>query len=407
MDSAGTERGAPVCWCGERDLQPYSPAYALCATCGTLVARLGLTASATAVHDDDQAFYGKDYWLLHQIEDLGNPDITRRARTDLADRCMHWLRTVLRYAPPPARVLEVGCAHGGFVALLRWAGYDATGLELSPWVVDYARRTFDVPVLLGPVEEQAVPEGSLDVIVLNDVVEHLPDPLATLGACARLLKPDGVMVVQMPSFPEGTTYEELKARKSHFLNHMDGKAQREHLNLFSTRAARLLFDRLGFTHTDFVRAVFDVYDMYLVTSRQPLAPHDPNALAQALATIPEGRVKLGWLDLLAQLEPLQADRAARLDVIQRLDAECTARQDVIQRLDAECAARLDVIHRLDADLRQARADTATDRAERDRLAAELAARGAGPRSPARKLAGLPRRALRFLKRLGRPRPTGE
>lgn len=388
-ETAGTGAAGPVCWCGETNLRPYSPEYALCATCGTLVTRVGLTAAEIAVRDDDRAFYGKDYWLGHQTEDLGNPDIIRRTRTDLPERCMHWLQTLLRYKAPPARVLEIGCAHGGFVALLRWAGYDATGLELSPWVVDYARQTFGVPMLLGPIEEQTVPEGSLDAIVLSDVVEHLPDPLATLAACARLLKPDGILVVQMPSFPEGVSYEALHARKSYFLNHMDGKAE-QHLNLFSPRAAKLLFDRLGFTSLDFVRAMFDIYDMYLVTSRRPLVRHDPEALAQTMTATPEQRVKLGWLDLLAQLEPLQADRAARLELI--------------QRLDAECAARLELIQRLDADLRQALADADASRVERDRLAAALRAAAQAPAAvPARPrtLLDLPRRALRRLARLAR------
>ncbi len=388
MNEPGMKK-APACWCGEKRLQPYSPEYALCTTCGTLVTRAGLTAAEIAVHDDDQAFYGKDYWLSHQTEDLGNPDIIRRTRTDLPERCMHWLQTLLRYKPPPARVLEIGCAHGGFVALLNWTGYEATGLELSPWVVEYARQTFGVPVLLGPIEDQSVPEASLDAIVLNDVVEHLPDPLATLGACGRLLKPDGVLVVQMPSYPEGSSYDDLRARNSYFLNHMDGKAL-QHLHLFSPRAARRLFDRLGFTALDFVRAKFDIYDMYLVASRQPLVHHDPEAGARTM-TAPEQRVKQGWLDLLGEVHSLQADRAARLDVIHRLDAECAARLAVIQQLE-DAAAR-------------ARAEAAAARAECERLAAELRTRAANG-SLTRKLMGLPRRAARYLKRSMRPRSVG-
>lgn len=332
----GVTDAAPICWCGEKNLQPYSPAYALCATCGTLVARLGLTADEVTVRDDEHAFYGREYWLSHQTQELGIPDIARRARVDLPERCMHWLQTLLRYKPPPARVLEVGCAHGGFVALLRWAGYDATGLELSPWVVEYARQTFGVPVLQGPIEEQSVPEGSLDAVILNDVVEHLPDPQGTLAACARLLKPDGVLVVQMPSFPEGQSYEELLARKSYFLNHMDGKAQREHLNLFSPRAARLLCDRLGFGHVDFVRAMFEVYDMYFVAGRQPLVRRDPEDLARGM-TEPEHRIRQAWFDLLGRVATIEADRAARLNIIQRLDAECAARLAMIEQLNAALA----------------------------------------------------------------------
>jgi len=167
-------------------LPAFSPEYALCASCGTLVSRVGLTAEEIVVHDDPQAFYGKDYWLGHQVKDLGNPDIFQRARADMPERCLYWLRTLLRYQLPPGRVLEIGCAHGGFVALLRAIRFDGIGLEMSPWVVEFARRTFGIPMLQGPIEEQQLAEQSFDAIVLNDVVEHLVDPVASLGFCAQI-----------------------------------------------------------------------------------------------------------------------------------------------------------------------------------------------------------------------------
>src|SRR5919205_1109942 len=111
MEAKRCEAGASqevACWCGRRDLAAYSPEYALC-PCGTLVSLVGLTAEEVVVRDDADAFYGKDYWLGHQVEDLGNPDIFRRARADLPERCLYWLRTLLRYKLPPGRVLELGC----------------------------------------------------------------------------------------------------------------------------------------------------------------------------------------------------------------------------------------------------------------------------------------------------------
>ncbi|MGQ9532551.1 MAG: class I SAM-dependent methyltransferase, partial [Desulfotomaculales bacterium] len=118
-----------------------------------------------------------------------------RARTDLPERCLYWLRTLLKYKLPPGRVLELGCGHGGFVALLRWAGFEAIGLELSPWVVGFARQTFGIPTLLGPVENQVIEPSSLEAIVLMDVLEHLPNPLSTLRHCLELLKQDGIFVI--------------------------------------------------------------------------------------------------------------------------------------------------------------------------------------------------------------------
>src|SRR5262249_4829287 len=140
-------------------------------------------------------FYGRRYF-----EDMerkyGQPPLSQRMRADLTERCVYWLRALLQYKLPPAKVLELGSAHGAFVALLRWAGFDATGLDLSPTVVARARQTFDIPILCGPIEAQQIPSESLDAIVMNDVVEHLRNPLNTVQNAVTRLKSDGVVYLQ-------------------------------------------------------------------------------------------------------------------------------------------------------------------------------------------------------------------
>src|SRR5262249_50260655 len=135
------------------------------------------------------------------------PKLADRARTDLPERCLHWLRALLKYKLPPAKTLELGSGHGGFVAMTQWAGFDATGLELSPWLVKFSRDTFGVPVLEWPLEDQQIPDATLDAILLMDVVEHLLEPEATLAHCLKALQPDGILLLQTPHYPEGKTYE--------------------------------------------------------------------------------------------------------------------------------------------------------------------------------------------------------
>ncbi len=253
-------------------------------------------------------------------------------------------------------MLEIGCAHGGFVALMQWAGFDAGGLELSPWVVDFARRTFNIPMLVGPVEEQHIPDQSLDVIVLNDVLEHLPDPLATMRYCSWRIKPDGLLIIQTPCYPEGTTYAELVAGADPFLEQIEKKAN-QHLFLFSRRAVQRLLVQLGWGNLHFETAMFG-YDMYLVASRQPLIRHSDDQIDAALEASPSGRIVQALLDkareteqIRAYLQVSEADRAARLDVINRLSAQLAASE-------ADRAARLDVINRLSEQLAESEADRA-------------------------------------------------
>jgi SAM-dependent methyltransferase len=164
MSGVSTER---ACWCGHPRLEHYSDDYAVCSACGTLVSR--------APHSP--GVYDTRYWEEMQARHRGLPDIRVRARLDLPERCTHWLRYLLTLRLPPARVLEVGCGHGGYVALLGWAGFEAVGTELSPLAASFAQEAFGAKVLTGLIEDQNFKEGSFDVIVLNDVIEHLPDPV--------------------------------------------------------------------------------------------------------------------------------------------------------------------------------------------------------------------------------------
>jgi len=265
------------CWCGNADLAPFSPAYLKCAACETLVTTQLPARDFVQVTDDERDFYGREYWFSHQEKDLGFPNIKIRARTDLAERCLHWLRTVLKYKLPPGQVLELGSAHGGFVALLRWAGFDATGLELSPWVVQFAHKAFGVPMLLGPVEDQQIKPASLDIITLMDVLEHLLDPVGTMRHCLELLKPNGILVIQTPCLPERRSYEDMVAQSDPFLEQLKEK---EHLYLFGQRSIREFFGRLGIDHFAFEPAIFAHYDMFLVVSRAPLTVFQPAQVGQ-------------------------------------------------------------------------------------------------------------------------------
>ena len=273
-----------ACWCGHDRLEPYSGDYRVCRACGTLVSRAPKVAG----------LYGKDYWTERQTRHHGLPDIRERARLDLPERCTHWLGRLLSVRLPPARVLEVGCAHGGYVALLGWAGFEATGTELSSWVARLAHDIFGVKVLAGPVEDQPLEPGSFDIVVMNDVIEHLPDPLGTIGHCAKLLAKDGLFVIQTPEYIEHLGYEDLKASNDLFLKHMD-RNNEEHLYLFSRRSAGMIFSRTGFPHLDFSIPVYS-YDMSFVAGRIPVATTDEASIAAALARPPAGRLVQALLD---------------------------------------------------------------------------------------------------------------
>jgi hypothetical protein len=61
------------------------------------------------------------------------------------------------------------------VALMKMAGFDAIGVELSPWVADFAAQTCSVPVHCGTLADLEVEPASMDCISLMDLLKLLPD----------------------------------------------------------------------------------------------------------------------------------------------------------------------------------------------------------------------------------------
>lgn len=333
--SASAVAGAE-CWCGNSRFVAFGPDYLECHSCGTLVSQKGLSSDELQVVDDEQDFYGKQYWLDHQQEDLDLPSLEARTRSDLPERNLHWLRALLKYKLPPSEVIELGCAHGSFVALMRQAGYAASGVEMSPWVVEFGQNTFGIEVRRGPIETLDIGSGSLDVIAMMDVMEHLPDPVTTMRHCLDLLKPDGVLLVQMPNFEEGMTYEELVTGRSTFLEQLKSD---EHLYLYSKRSTIDFFERLGARHIQFEPAIFAHYDMFFVVSRAPLHTNSSNQIEMSLQASPRGRIALALLDMKERYDHAPGLQAELEDSV-LLRGELYARADELKNQRNLAEARI-------------------------------------------------------------------
>jgi O-antigen/teichoic acid export membrane protein/SAM-dependent methyltransferase len=99
------------------------------------------------------------------------------------------------------RVLEVGCATGFLSTYLIQHGCEVVGIEMDPKMAAWARRR-GVDVIVGDAQNPAVQaqvEGSFQVILLGDVLEHLDDPGAWLRRVRSWLAPDGYVLLSVPN----------------------------------------------------------------------------------------------------------------------------------------------------------------------------------------------------------------
>lgn len=103
--------------------------------------------------------------------------------------------------PTGARVLDVGSGLGYLTAALRRGGLDAWGLEVSPEAVEAARRTFGEFFYLeeGPDRSPPQLEGSFDVVLLLEIVEHVADPSRLIERALSMMRPNGRLILTTPN----------------------------------------------------------------------------------------------------------------------------------------------------------------------------------------------------------------
>lgn len=103
-----------------------------------------------------------------------------------------------------ARVLDYGCGDGGHSIACAEVGADVTSIDIDVYRLERAAaqaRDFGVAIetATGGSYAADLPSNSFDVIICNDVIEHVNDPSALAASHARLLRPDGMLFLTVPN----------------------------------------------------------------------------------------------------------------------------------------------------------------------------------------------------------------
>lgn len=141
--------------------------------------------------------------------------------------------------PPPRRVLDVGCGQGELAHTLRMRGHHVVGVDIRP-------PRFELDEFLQADLFQGLnidPSRRFDVVILADVLEHMPDPLALLNQAASHLAPGGSLLVSLPNTVHWSVRMQVARGKFDYTN--KGILDRGHLRLFTYESALRLFNDAG------------------------------------------------------------------------------------------------------------------------------------------------------------------
>jgi ubiquinone/menaquinone biosynthesis C-methylase UbiE len=116
---------------------------------------------------------------------------------------------------PGERLLDIGCGSGNAAELACSAGARVTGIDLSPRLVDVAKRradagAYDVEYAVGDAEALAFTDGAFDVAISSVGLIFAPDHARAAAELARVLRPGGRFAISAWT-PEGTVGEMFKA----------------------------------------------------------------------------------------------------------------------------------------------------------------------------------------------------
>ena len=152
-----------------------------------------------------QSYQVDDYYTHHASLERQEPTsflarLKRRLASHLDRGPSILQRLVANTVSPPAAVLDVGCGGGGFMIELARRGYTVRGLEPDPAA---RARAVDrgLQVDAATIEELVVSswQERYDAVVMRHVLEHCLDPRTAIRVARSLLKPSGILIIEVPN----------------------------------------------------------------------------------------------------------------------------------------------------------------------------------------------------------------
>lgn len=148
-----------------------------------------------------------------------------------------YLKRILKHKTEGV-LLDAGCATGLFLLEAQAAGFEVYGFDVSDYAIDIAKERFGDRVTQATLQSAKYDPKSFDVVTLFDVIEHLDDPRKALRRLRRMLKDNGLLMINTGDV--GSILAQLEGKRWHFF------VPPQHFFFFSRRTISMLLDQAGF-----------------------------------------------------------------------------------------------------------------------------------------------------------------
>lgn len=225
-------------------IEPSDSLYVIlrCRDCDSIFLHPYYFQESFGVYDDERYFSG---YFPDNIHTGGGPALGSLR----FPRYKEWenkrkARSFLKWAGLPqqaeTRIVDIGCAKGDFIRGFVDCGCDAYGVDISETMVAEAQRR-GLNAHHCSFEDAPFSDEYFDLVVSTEVFEHMAYLGKTLTKINKVLKPDGVLIVQVPNDIEG--YRRYFYRKIWWM------IPPMHVRYFTRRSVENIFGRHGFTVT--------------------------------------------------------------------------------------------------------------------------------------------------------------
>lgn len=197
-----------------------------CDVCGQL---LSSTTEAHYIESNQHWDKAEGTWP----DDRSYVRLLRRRTRDLRN-----IARILQKDYADIRLLDVGCSNGVFVHIAGSLGLQAEGVDTAQQAIDDGVKR-GLKLHQGYLQDIAFADASFDVVTTYEVIEHVADSADLIRECARILRPNGVLLIGTGNADSWT--RRIRKARWDFLNDHVG-----HVNFFSPGSLRIAAPRFGF-----------------------------------------------------------------------------------------------------------------------------------------------------------------